>query len=245
MHLHAAQRFLEDSSIPATIRHELKQPEHLGAFLLGNVAPDARVSGGLARGNTHFFEYTPPKIDPLAKIALFKQYPALQAAQGAQRALLAGYLAHLAMDIIWAEQMLFPHFYAREWASQPQRFVMLHVLLCYLDAQDYRQWDDRFGPALANAPSQHGLPFLPDNNLAVWQGLIAQQICEGCASQTLAVLGARIPIGEAGLRHYLNSPDLLQTDLWQHISPDLLPPLGEQMYAAMCQDIVEYMEGCP
>lgn len=243
MHLHAAHRFLHDETIPTPIRAILSHPDHLGAFLLGNVAPDARVSGGMARGNTHFFEYTPPKIDPLAKTVMFQQHPSLLAATGAQRALVAGYLAHLAMDVVWADQMLFPYFYAKEeWGTQAQRFIMLHVLLTYMDAQDYRQWDAGFGAALAEAQPQNWLPFLSDKDLSVWQGLIANQIVEGATSKTVAVLGARINIGEEGLQQYLDSPDLMQSDLWQYVPQVLLPPLGEAMYASMCQDIVEYME---
>ena len=63
MHLRAANRFLNDAAVPREIRADLGSEANLGAFLLGNVAPDARVSGGLSRDRTHFFEYG-PRVNP-------------------------------------------------------------------------------------------------------------------------------------------------------------------------------------
>ena len=59
MHLAFAQRVIDDSALPMAYRETLTAPENWGAFLLGSVAPDARVSSGIRRADTHFFEYTP------------------------------------------------------------------------------------------------------------------------------------------------------------------------------------------
>ena len=61
MHLAFAKRLISDKTLPGSA-HALLEASW-GAFLLGSIAPDARVSSGLERSQTHFFEYL-PKIDP-------------------------------------------------------------------------------------------------------------------------------------------------------------------------------------
>jgi hypothetical protein len=241
MHLRAAHLFLEHPATPPRLREELSQ--HLGPFLLGNVAPDARVSGGLARSNTHFFEYTPPKVDPPAKVNLFQAHPDLHQATGARRAFIAGYLAHLAMDVVWAEKMLFEHLYRQNWPGEGVGYIMLHVLLCHLDAGDYQQWPAHFAPALASAEPQDWLPFLGDADLRSWRDIIAGQICPDCHSQTLKILGARVRIGEGGLREILESPERLARELWAYIPDEVLGRVGQLMAESMAADVLEYMGG--
>lgn len=239
MHLRAAHRFLGDSDVPETLRQSLTT--HLGAFLLGNVAPDARVSGGVARTNTHFFDYTPPKIEPKAIDTLLAQHPALQKSQGGQQAFVAGYLAHLAMDVVWAEEMLFPYFYFKDWGTQGSRFIMLHVLLCYLDERDFRQWGENFAEALAATQPDHWLPFLGDEDLRVWRDIIARQICAECASETLAILGSRVTVGAEGLREMLADPLKLQLALWDHVPREAVFEVEKTMYRAMVTDMIRFM----
>jgi len=239
MHLRAAHRFLNDPAV--SVAQQKRLNAELGAFLLGNVAPDARVSGGMERADTHFFEYR-PKITPPAQDAMLAAHPQLKTAQGAQRAFVAGYLAHLAMDVVWAEEMLFPYFYFKDWADQATRYVMLHVLLCYLDERDYRQWDEQgFAEALADAQPQGWAPFLSDTDLSAWQHIIATQIGAGCASQTIPILGARVTIGAAGLQSLLDNPARMQAELWQHVPPEAVAQVEARMYAEMLTTLLNYL----
>ncbi|NJL92558.1 MAG: zinc dependent phospholipase C family protein [Anaerolineae bacterium] len=153
MHLRAAHRFLSESPLAEIFRQQVESPNWLGAFLLGNVAPDARVSGGHSREATHFFEYQ-AHVEPHAGDALLAAYPQLRAEQGAGRAFVAGYLAHLAMDVVWCEDMLFTQFYQRDWGDAASKYLLLHVLLCYLDERDYKQWPIIFYDALHAATPQ-------------------------------------------------------------------------------------------
>lgn len=242
MHLRAANRFLGDSAVPEAIRAALGK-DHLGPFLLGNVAPDARVSGGMARANTHFFDYGAAKISPPAGIAMLSAYPQLRDSQDNQQAFVAGYLAHLAMDVVWAEAMLHPHFYMRDWANQKIRYIMLHVLLCDLDGRDFQHWPSDYGAALADAEPESWLPFLPDSDLRAWRDIIAGQICDACGSQTLSILGHRVSIGETGLREILENPARMQHDLWQHIPPSVVDEVETTMYITMRDELIRYMEG--
>ena len=241
MHLRAAHRFLHDADVPQSLRDELGSASHLGAFLLGNVAPDARVSGGLSRSETHFFEYA-AKIEPNAPNAMLEAHPSLENAQGEQRAFVAGYLAHVAMDVVWAEDMLFPNFYDRhDWADEITRYNMLHVLLCHLDARDYKQWDASFPDELAAARPDGWLPFLSDDDLAKWRDLVAEQICASCESQTVEVLGKRVRIGAEGLRDILDDPAKMQSEVWDYVPMTAIKQTEDHMYRAMVAQIMQYM----
>jgi hypothetical protein len=237
MHLAAAHRFLTDSDVPP---FDKLSTGNLGAFLLGNVAPDARVSSGLRRAETHFFEYA-AKVNPPAGEAMLAAFPQLKMAEGSQRAFIAGYLAHLAMDVVWTEDMLFPHFYQRDWASRMTRYEILHVLLCYLDTRDYRRWGEDYGDALAGAQPHDWLPFLPDADLADWRDVIARQVCGECESATLSVLGARVTIGQEGLQAILDNPQRMQTELWDHVPLSLVAEVEAKMYLVMKQQLIDYL----
>ena len=238
MHLRAAHRFLNDADVPQNLR----DPLNLGPFLLGNVAPDARVSGGMSRGETHFFEYA-PKVAPKATDAMLTAHPSLKNAQGEQRSFVAGYLAHLAMDVVWAEDMLFRYFYDRDdWADDITRYNMLHVMLCDLDARDFRQWDGGFPQALARAHPDSWLPFLSDDDLRIWRDLVANQICADCESQTIEVLGKRVKIGAEGLQEILNDPARMQSELWDYVPPSAVEDVAATMYRAMVDEVTRYMD---
>lgn len=236
MHLNAAHRWLQEA--PAEAQAAIMS--HLGAFLLGNVAPDARVSTGLSREETHFFEYA-AKIEPPAKDAMFEAHPTLETAVGEQRAFVAGYIAHLAMDVVWAESMLYPNFYKKDWLTPAMRFVHLHVLLLQLDERDYGQWPDTFAPALANAQPDHWLPFLGDADLIEWRNIIADQILPGKHSKSIEVLGTRVSVGEAGLREILADEARIQDELWANVPQGLVESVEQQMFAAMRRDLLNYL----
>ncbi len=239
MHIRAAHRFLTDSEVAPNIRAFLTQPAHLGPFLFGNVAPDARVSGGVARGETHFFEYQLPITPP--QETLFAEHPSLRHAAGAQRAFVAGYIAHLAMDAVWAEDMLFAHFYHQDWESREHGYIMLHVLLCALDAEAEGQWPPQYGVALAEAEPADWLPFMSDEALAAWREVIGRQVRPGGHSETIEVLGQRVPIGPAGVRDILNDAERMQHEIWRRVPPSLIADIREKMYAAMREVVSDYL----
>ena len=240
MHLHAAHRFLNDTNISETLRAQLGSKAKLGAFLLGNVAPDARVSGGLSRTKTHFFDYR-PRVKPDAGDAMLEAHPDLKHVKGAHQAFVCGYLAHLTMDVVWCETLLFPYFYFGEWGDDSIRYFILHVLLCHLDAMDYRQWAGNFPDALRLANPEKWLTFLPDKDLAEWRDIVARQICESCKSETLGILGQRVRMPESELRTMLESEERMQSELWQHVSRDAITETQTKMYESMVAWITRYM----
>src|SRR5258708_39750816 len=111
MHMAFAERLIADPVLPAGVRDLLVS--NWGAFLLGSIAPDARVSSGIDRVGTHFFEYV-PHIDPSAVQVMMTRHPELAGislSEGGRRAFIAGYVAHLMMDQILCTALLFPVFF--------------------------------------------------------------------------------------------------------------------------------------
>lgn len=227
-HLAVAQRLLVDDHIPDAIRTTLET--NLSAFLLGNIAADARTNGDIRREDTHFYAYDRPMLQPPWR-EMFTLHPTLHHTHSSgQRAFLAGYVAHLAMDEFWSLNMLTPHFALREWASRPVRFLMLHLLLIYMDERDYGlllpwQWE-----TLAAAQPDDWTPFLSDAILRDWRDFIDDQIKPGGMSQTLLVFGGRINKTPAELRAILDSEEDMQSGLWANITPELLADIETRMY---------------
>src|ERR1700694_5021643 len=94
MHLAFAQRVSTDDMLPPATRELIAA--HWGPFLLGNVAPDARVSSGIRRADTHFFEYEPIIETPpvSAMLTLYPPPGRPKIRDEAQAVFIAGYCAH-------------------------------------------------------------------------------------------------------------------------------------------------------
>jgi hypothetical protein len=237
-HLETAQRLLVDDLVPDAIRRELKAES--SAFLLGNVAADARTESGLRREDTHFYNYDQGITEHPWQV-MMGLYPALETANdAAHRAFLAGYVAHLSIDEWWSLYMLGPHFARREWAPRPIRFLMLHILLIYMDERDYNRLESWQYPSLERAAPHHWLPFMNDTILRSWRDFIAEQISPDNQSQTLEVLGSRINKQPAELRAILDSPAIMETDLWQHIPQSTLAEIEIGMYDHARQQMLTY-----
>lgn len=238
-HLEAAQRLLADPSLDWSAR-QLLQAER-SAFLLGSVAADARPTPQSRREDTHFYTYDQPLTVPPWRVML-AQHPSLAAARHpAQRAFLAGYVAHLAMDAVWTVDMLGPHFGGREWAPHPFRFLMLHALLIYMDERDLTRLEAWQADCLSAARPNGWLPFMTDAVLAEWRDFISAQIAPGGCSRTLEIFGARINRTPAELRALLDSAEQMQRGLWDHIPPALLTQVEAAMYARAREHLLLYL----
>lgn len=237
-HLETAQRLLVDDRLPADLRTALHA--ECPAFLMGSIAADARTSAAIRREDTHFYVYDFPSKTPAWKTMLLK-YPSLQPAHNpAHRTFLAGYVGHLAIDEIWSQQMLGPHFTDRQWGDWMQRFVMLHVLLIYMDERDAAQLQPWQPDMLLAAKPEGWTPFLSDTVLADWRDFIGQQIQPGGVRLTLEVMGARIGRMPEQMREILDSPETMQRDLWSHVKHDILAKVESAMYDYALEQIGIY-----
>lgn len=238
-HLAVAQRLLNDELLPQNYRDFLRS--ELGAFLPGNVAADARVGAGVPREQTHFYLFAQDIVESPWRVMLKKHPELWQPHSAAQQAFIAGYIAHLAMDEIWSRQMVRPHFAEREWGERALRFLMLHIILIYMDERDLRLIEPWQADKLDSVQPDHWLPFISDQDLSAWQRLIADQIKPGGVSQTLNIFGGRIAKTPAELRAILDSDQQMQADLWDHIPPEVLKQVEENMYLHARDGVSEYL----
>jgi hypothetical protein len=74
------------------------------------------------------------------------------------------------------------------------------------------------------------LPFLSDTILCDWRDFIGEQIAPEGASQTLEVLGGRINRTPDDLRAILNTPERMQHELWENVTPETLATVEVDMY---------------
>ena len=237
-HLKAAQDLLADPAL-LTDAHNFLQRE-CSAFLLGNIAADARISSGLKRDDTHFYRYDQPMHNHPWRVML-EGYPTLkQPHSDTHRAFLAGYVAHLSMDEIWTLHMLRPRFVEPRWADDKFRFFMLHILLVYADERDYAQLEAWQSAALGDAQAEDWLPFMPDADLHHWRDFIQQQLVG--ESETLQVFGQRTGKSEAEFRAILDSRQRLQDNLWDNVPRAALEQVDKRMYTFAREQMLVYLD---
>lgn len=238
-HLEIAQRLLDDAAISAPVQAELMRER--GAYLLGSVAADARVGSGMPREHTHFYHYSRPITEHPWRV-MVDQHPRLLAPRTpAERAFVAGYVAHLSVDEIWSLRMVGPQFAAREWANRPFRFYMLHMILIYMDERDYARLCDWQPDALAAARPDDWLPFIGDNDLSAWQHLIYEQIKPDGSSRTFEIFGERIGKEPDEMRDFLHDEAAMQSGLWDHVTPETLAQVEFEAYRHARAQMVHYL----
>lgn len=236
-HLHTAQRLLRDDFLPTHMRAALH--EQLGAFLLGNVAADARSSTG-ERANTHFYRYDQPIRLPVWR-EMLSEFPTLTLPLPAdQRAFVAGYVAHLAMDEIWTLELVRPHIVEGVWGDLRLRFYAMHLLLILMDERDLAALEAWQSDALISALPRDWLPFISDHDLCGWRDLIYQQITPGGVSLTLNIFGGRVGKTPEELRADLESNSAMQSTVWDHVPRAALAQIEAQMYAHAREQIAVY-----
>src|SRR5687768_6352859 len=238
-HLLTAAQFLADERIPAAIRAALDAER--GAFLLGNIAADARVSSNLNRENTHFYMFTDSIVESPWRVMLDK-YPVLaHPTTAAQRAFLAGYVAHLVMDEIWLLDVVRPNFVECEWGQGRQRFLMLNVLLIRMDERDYALLPAWERSALLSAQPSGWVPFVTDDDLRGWRDLVGRQLPPVGSSETLAIIGGRLERTPDDLRAMLDDPAFLERELWANVPPDAVATAEARMVEQARLQMLEYL----
>lgn len=240
-HLEIAQRLLEDE-LPSDICELLNSQR--SAFLLGSVAADARVEAGVSRETTHFYAYDQPIVEHPWRV-MMRQYPQLEAAHSpAQRSFLAGYIAHLSVDEYWTLNLVRPFFVKRDWGdfTPAFRFLMLHIILSYMDERDLSLLQSWQYETLREAQPDAWLPFMNDATLTGWRNTIGDQIKPGGVSQTLPLFGTRISKSPEELRAILDSPEEMQRGLWANVPRSDLARVEGEMYAFAREQMVIYFD---
>lgn len=236
-HLWIAQRLLEDPALADDVRDLLRA--ELPAYLLGSVAADARPAPDSPREDTHFYRYDRPMEIPPWRTMLEQNSALCCPSSAAQRAFVAGYVAHLAVDEYWSRYMLHPHFAQSHWGGGlRQRFFVLHLLLIHMDERDLIRLYDWHEPALRRCEPQAWLAFMSDEVLCEWRDLIADQLIG--ESLTLQIFGERIQHSPAELRALLDDEAWMQSHLWENVTPACLDEVEEGFYRYSLEQMTQY-----
>ena len=242
-HLEIAQRLLSDTQVNPAHRDLINAQR--GAFLLGNIAADARVGNGAPREATHFYRYG-QDINSRVWRQMTDDHPRLmQPHSPAHQAFVAGYVAHLTVDETWSMQMVAPHFAMREWGDTDDRmwrFFMLHIILIYMDQRDYAKLEAWQPQALTAASPHNWLDFISDDDLKRWQTLIYDQIKPDGEVQTLEIFARRIGKTPADFSVILDSETRMQDDLWANVSQATLHQVETQLYANARREMGVYLD---
>lgn len=238
-HLMFAQKLLRDPQVLTPTRALLSTEK--GAFLLGSIAADARVGAGAPRETTHFYAYGQDITEHPWRVMLAKNPALNRPHSAAHRAFVAGYVAHLAMDEYWSLNMVHPHFVLRDWGTRYTRFLMLHVILIYMDQRDLLSLEPWQSQALSTADPRHWLTFISDDDLRAWRELIHDQIRPGGVSQTFEIFAPRIGITTEELRAAMDTDAKLEEGLWRHIPKATLAQVEDGMYAFARQQLADYL----
>jgi hypothetical protein len=248
-HLAIAHRLRADPALTPAERAALSA--QWGPFLLGSTAADAG-STPETRAQSHFYAYDRPVEQEPWRVML-AQYPALtQPQDAAHHAFLLGYVAHLSTDALWTQQMVMPHFVARDWGGgRRARFYAMHLLLIDMDERDLAQIGDAAhtdatatdADAIAHSQPHDWLPFIPPQQVDAWRDLIAVQLPPRGISRTLDIFGARIGQTPADLRAVLDSPTAMHNALWEHVPPPLVQQMEADMYQHTLTQLLAYWRG--
>ena len=215
------------------IRHSLMEnPDHDGrngrlaalltaewpAFYLGNVAPDFQDVANLPREATHFYRL-PLAKGKLADKLMLVQYPQLADATQmptAQAVFVAGYCAHLMLDIVWVHEVVLKMY------ANPSRFgtrweatLKLLIFLAYLDGFAMKALPDSAGETLAEAKPKSWLPFGSDDDLVRWRDILVCQLKPAGSVQTNAIYARRLGISTTEFEAYLYDSEWMQANLFE------------------------------
>lgn len=244
-HLSLAQEILHHAHLPVAVRSLLQC--HLGAYLLGHVAPDVQVVSGQPRTETHFFDLPlkakalPPWQQLLRRYPLLKQSALLT---GEHRAFLVGYLCHLQVDWRWVQQIFVPVFgLQNSWSTFEQRLIYHNVLRAYLDEQILPSLESQWSEELKRVVPCGWLPFVNDRDLVRWRDIIAEQLKPGSRIATAEVFAARQGLSVEEFVRLVRSPSVLQEAIFSHISMAQLSAFRRQVIEEGVQLVCEYLQG--
>lgn len=241
-HLLIARDLLLQAPLELRIALEAELP----AFLLGNIAPDVQTISGQAREATHFFP-VPLGDAPPALTVLFTHHPALAEARmlpPAQAAFLAGYLCHLEFDQRWVREIFEPVFGAAQtWGTFPERLYLHNALRAYWDAGDLRELPPATGVTLSAAAPDRWLPFVTDAALERWRDVVAGQLLDGGAAQTLEVFAQRMRVDAADFAQLVRSPEAMQQRVFAHVPLARVQAYRAAALSASVQLLADYWAG--
>ena len=219
MHLALAEELLCKGDLAPAVHRLLTQQR--GPFLLGNTAPDVQTVSGQTRDETHFYSI-PRTTDRPAHETLFAAHPKVAWARllpPAQAAFVAGYIAHLALDELWLDDIFLRYFGGQQdWGTWPERSFLHNVLRTWMDRRDLQQLNGTVAMALRKAEPRGWLPFVEDVHLEAWRDWLAKQLGPGRNLQTAEVFAQRMGVPVAEVEAVLRSPQQMDARVFGRTS---------------------------
>ena len=242
-HLSIADAILEHPVLDPGIKGLIQG--QLGAFYLGNTAPDVQVISGHKRSATHFFPVPIPADAEVPWEKMLSRFPDLGASgelNEAQAVFICGYLCHLQADWIWVSEIFEPIFGPRQrWASFSERLYWHNILRAYLDVEvlEDLQVDRILG--IGPFDSQHWLPIIRDRDLETWWKYLCEQLEPGKSIKTFEVFSARQGIDVLEFQAMLESEEGLQENVFNHISRQQLDDYRTQLVEKNISLLIKYL----
>ena len=219
-HLSIAGGVINHPELAPAIKHLIEA--QLGAFYLGNTAPDVQVISGQTRSATHFFQVPIPANAEVPWEKFLSKYPDLRASTElgtAQAVFIAGYLCHLQADWIWVSEIFEPVFGPRQkWATFSERLYWHNILRAYLDVEVLADLPADRILDIGPVDSQNWLPFIRDRDLEAWWVYLCEQLKPGKRIRTVEVFAARQGIDVQEFQAMLESEESLEENIFMHIS---------------------------
>ena len=221
MHLEMAENVQASPLLPRDIKQCLE--EHFPAFYLGSVAPDVQSVADIRREDTHFY-LLPPAPEDLGYQKMLEQYPEIasgSALSAGQAVFIAGYCAHLMLDLRWYHDVLMPFFVEQEnWTSLREAFIAHNTLLTYLDKSAVAVLPVDAGDTLASARPDRWIPFASDDDLVKWRDQLVEQLRPGALLMTVEVYAKRLGISPDEFAANLDKQSWMDEHLFNKVPVD-------------------------
>lgn len=222
MHLRVAERIRQHPNMPP--KTGLKLNAAWPAFYFGNVAPDFQTICDVSREVAHFYEL-PPARGVEAHEKMMRCHPELanlETLTAEQAAFIAGYRAHLLLDLRWYWDILIPCFVeAENWpVDHRQRFLVHNTLLTYLDRQSRAELPAGADRVLAAAKPDAWLPFAGDGDLIRWRDMLASQLEPGAVPATVTIYAERMRMSPETFAANLDDPVWMEEQVFGKVSLD-------------------------
>ena len=194
--------------------------QNWSAFYLGSVVPDLSAISDVTREATHFYTVPiPPDVHAVPEmLAANPQLADAASLAPAHAVFVAGYSAHLLLDVVWLRDIVYPFFVIHDsWPDRQARRVAHFILLTYFDQHDRRTLPERADTILAAVHSSNWLPFAPDNAIHRWQTMLVEQLHPGAPSETINIYADRVGMTPIDFAASLNDPDWMADQVFGKI----------------------------
>lgn len=220
MHLSVAEQIRRHPELPAVVARQLDAS--WPAFYLGNVAPDFQTISSVPREVAHFYGL-PPARDVVAHEVMLEKHPEFRDPQRLSpdhAVFIAGYRAHLLLDLYWYWDILIPCFVeATGWpADHRRRFLVHNTLLTYLDNQARESLPAGAAGTLAAVTPNGWLPFAGDGNLIQWRDMLVEQLLPGAVPATVSIYAERMRMSPQEFAANLENPGWMAEEVFRKVS---------------------------